>query len=31
MLGSVSGEIAPGSLVNVYDKNGELFGARILE
>lgn len=27
MLGSVSGEIAPGSLVNVYDKNGELFGA----
>ena len=26
MLGSVSGEIAPGSLVNVYDKNGELFG-----
>ena len=27
MLGSVSGEIAPGSLVHVYDKNGELFGA----
>ena len=27
MLGSVSGEIAPGSLVHVYDKNGELFGS----
>ncbi len=27
MLGSISGDIAAGSLVNVYDKNGELFGA----
>ncbi len=27
MLGSVSGDIPAGSLVHVYDKNGELFGA----
>ncbi|MEG0023902.1 MAG: class I SAM-dependent rRNA methyltransferase [Akkermansia sp.] len=27
MIGSISGDAAPGQLVHVYDKNGELFGA----